>query len=331
MDGDCGDCGDCGDLDCCVDSGDCCCFYTSSSCCCDTTPAETMATPHGNSPPPAAAGAVSRAPDVVPAMVSQPSSNSTPVDTIIRIAPEPTTMDVYPVFYSSYGEIPNKRENTIKIKTHKKKDGSICSARIFFSILMTIGIIAALGVTAWLTMQIPFGGNCGNTHRSLMGALIAIVLMGMCLPLYYRYLQKDLIKKEIKRQKRLAAEGDVEKGLINSEEPGFFYYYDTNAKTEKQKQKLKKKSVLSTKRFGVALDITGLFLIIIVAMGYYFLWSPENRCTDPKVWVVKAWFFVLLAVAVAVLMLMVGIVFRARKERKILKLAQEHAQPGSHQ
>lgn len=172
----------------------------------------------------------------------------------------------------------------------------------------------------WLTLQIPFGTNCGNTHRGLMGVLIAIVLVGMCLPLYYHYLEGDLVKKEHKRQKKLAAEGDAEMGLLATEAPNFFYYYDENAK---HKNKLKKKSVMASNRFLIALSITGFVLQLIVVLGWYYLWSDQNHCTDSRLWIVKGWFIVLLVVTLGVIMWMIGAMSRARKEREILKLANQ--------
>lgn len=41
-------------------------------------------------------------------------------------------------------------------------------------------------------------GHVLPTHRGLMGVLIAIVLVGMCLSLYYHYLEGGLVKKEHK-------------------------------------------------------------------------------------------------------------------------------------
>ncbi|KAG0345830.1 hypothetical protein BG004_002996 [Podila humilis] len=175
----------------------------------------------------------------------------------------------------------------------------------------------SLGGTLWLTLQIPFGTNCGNTHRGLMGVVLAVIVVGMCLPLYYHYIEKDLVKKEFSRQQKLASQGDLEQQqqLL---QPNIFYYYD-----EKHKNKLKKKSVLASKRFAIALFVTGFILQIIVVLGYYYLWSDHNHCTDSRQWVVKGWFIALLIVTVAVIVCMIGVMFRSRRERKILNRMRE--------
>lgn len=176
-------------------------------------------------------------------------------------------------------------------------------------------------MTLYLSLQIPFGTNCGNTHRGLMGVLFTIVLVGMCLPIYYHYLERDLVKKEHKRQQKIAKSGgDPEKGLLTGEqEPNFFYYYNENAKHNK----LKKKSVMASSRFLVALSVVGWTLTVIVVLGWYYLWSDENHCTDSRLWIVKGWFIVLLVLTLGVIMWMIGAMFRKRKEREILKHAQE--------
>ncbi|KAF9216745.1 hypothetical protein BGZ59_008247 [Podila verticillata] len=306
--GDCGDCGDCGNCDCCVGCGDSCCTFWGDAFCCDTTSASISVDPSSLGTPLGGA-------DLIPAAIGSgpidglipASTGVAPTDSIIRSAPGPVLMDYYPVYYGSGPQLHGGyREETIHFKPPKKRR-ECCGF--------------ALGVTVYLTLQIPFGTNCGNTHRGLMGVLFAIVLVGMCLPIYYHYIERDLVKKEHKRQQMLAeGGGDPEKGLLTGEqEPNFFYYYNEDAKHNK----LKKKSVMASSRFLVALSAVGWILMVIVALGWYYLWSEENHCTDSRLWIVKGWFIVLLILTLGVIMWMIGAMFRKRKEREILKLAQE--------
>ncbi|KAF9338323.1 hypothetical protein BG006_005305 [Podila minutissima] len=317
--GDCGDCGDCGNCDCCVGCGDASCTFLGDAFCCDTTSASISVDPASLGTPlggadliPASIGFGPIDTDVIPASTGLGHVSSG----IIRDAPGPVSMNIYPVVdyypvYTSTQQVHGLgyRQENIRFKPPKKRRECCGFAlKTWFSFILVLLIIAA----------IPFGSNCGNTHRGLMGVLVAIVLVGMCLPFYYHYLEGDLVKKEHTRQKKIAA--DLEKGMPTTEAPNFFYYYDENTK---HKNKLKKKSVMASNRFLIALSITGFILQVIVVLGCYYLWSDQNHCTDSRLWIVKGWFIVLLVVTLGVIMWMIGAMFRARKERDILKLANE--------
>ncbi|KAG0215722.1 hypothetical protein BGX31_000784 [Mortierella sp. GBA43] len=169
--------------------------------------------------------------------------------------------------------------------------------------LFALGVIAAIGVTFWLTRNIPFGTNCGNTHRGLLGVLIVIVVGGIVMPLYYKHVLHDLIRKDIRRQHE----------AMN--DPNYDPYSSTNSGNRKRK------SVLASERFRFALKLSTVVLLVVIGLGYYYLWSPENRCEDPELWIVRGWFFALLVVAVVVMGFMLASMFRAVKERHLLNTA----------
>ncbi|KAF9932551.1 hypothetical protein BGZ65_004432 [Modicella reniformis] len=155
-----------------------------------------------------------------------------------------------------------------------------------------------VGVTFWLTRNIPFGTNCGNAHRALLAVLIVIVVGGVVMPLYYKHVQRDLVRKDLRRH-----EQEDTDGTSSFESP-----YITRNRT-------RKRSVLASARFSVALKLAAFILALVVGLGYYYLWSKENRCTDTDLWIVKGWFIALLLVAVLVTAFMLSAMFRAVKER----------------
>jgi hypothetical protein len=151
-----------------------------------------------------------------------------------------------------------------------------------------------IGVTFWLTRNIPFGQNCGNTHRALLGVLIVIVVGGIVMPLYYKHVQHSLVRKDMRRDPNL-----------DPNTPFYSFYIKDN--------KIVDRSVLASKRFSISLKLSTVILLIVVGFGYYYLWSEENRCVDPELWIVKGWFFALLLVAIAVVAFMLAAMFRAGK------------------
>ncbi|KAF8938372.1 hypothetical protein BGZ58_001048 [Dissophora ornata] len=176
------------------------------------------------------------------------------------------------------------------------------SLRVVLVWLFTLAVIAAIGVTLWLTRNIPFGAHCGNAHRALLGVLIVIVIGGICMPVYYKYIQDDLVVKEWhqKHQALMDARSRQELSIIS-------------------RNRERKRSVVASKRFSLALKVSTLILILVVALGYYYLWGEENQCMDETLWIVKGWFIALLAVAIAVTALMLSAMFRAVKEKRLLK------------
>ncbi|KAI7828610.1 hypothetical protein BC939DRAFT_61477 [Gamsiella multidivaricata] len=128
------------------------------------------------------------------------------------------------------------------------------------------------------------------------------------MPLYYKYVQLDLIKKDLRQQHQ---------ALLDATTP-----FDSSIIKRNRKPKT---SVLASKRFSLALKVTTFILILVVALGYYYLWSKENRCLDPNLWIVKGWFIALLVVAVVVTALMFAAMYRAVKERRLLNTARYEA------
>ncbi|KAF9949128.1 hypothetical protein BGZ72_009020 [Mortierella alpina] len=152
-----------------------------------------------------------------------------------------------------------------------------------------------LGVTIWLTNSIPFGTNCGNAHRSLLAVLLVVVVGGVLMPLYYKYVQRDTRQKDLRKRQE----------------------DETLLPAHDAQRKMRKSSVLASKRFSFALKIMTLILLILVVVGFYYLWGRDNHCTDPKLWIVKAWFFALLAVAIIVTSVMIAAMVRAAGDKKL--------------
>ncbi|KAF9567494.1 hypothetical protein EC968_003218 [Mortierella alpina] len=146
-----------------------------------------------------------------------------------------------------------------------------------------------LGVTLWLTHSIPFGTNCGNAHRSLVAVLLVVVVGGVFMPLYYKFVQRDVCQKDLCRR---------------SEDEVLLPVHDVLRNYQKS-------SVLASKRFSFALKIMTLVLFILVVVGFYYLWGRDNHCTDPKLWIVKAWFIALLALSIIVTSIMIAAMVRA--------------------
>ena len=69
--------------------------------------------------------------------------------------------------------------------------------------------------------------------------------------------------------------------------------------------------MLASKRFSFALKIMTLVLFILVVVGFYYLWGRDNHCTDPKLWIVKAWFIALLVVTALVSSIVIAAMVRA--------------------
>ncbi|KAF9114022.1 hypothetical protein BGX27_000288 [Mortierella sp. AM989] len=204
----------------------------------------------------------------------------------------------------------SKKTKSHKAKVSKFKSSSKLSCPSFKTALIwffAVVVLAALGVTVWLTRNIPFGTNCGNTHRALLGILIAIVIGGILMPLYYKYIKRDLIEKDLYSQLRAIANSTTS--------------FDIEVITENKKHKL---SALASGRFRLALKVATFILIVLVALGYYYLWSEENRCEDPSLWIVKGWFIALLGVAIMALTFTLSAMFLASMKRRKLKAARDN-------
>ena len=147
-------------------------------------------------------------------------------------------------------------------------------------------------VTLAITKSIPFGGNCGNAHRALLGIGIVIVLAGVAMPIYYKYLQNDLIRKDMER---------LENGQL-------LMFNEEEAAVQR-----KPRSVLASNRFAAALFLMSFILMLFMVLGWYYLWSRENRCTDPKLWAVKGWFIVFLAPTACIVFFLLASMFKASK------------------
>ncbi|KAF9436697.1 hypothetical protein BGZ76_003233 [Entomortierella beljakovae] len=237
-------------------------------------------------------------PDVIPAIQSQPGE---------------VNMSIVPIIIPTGV---NRDLDTPRIahRKHHKHDRECCStypkAKTMFVWLFALLVIAALGFTLWLTRNIPFGTNCGNTHRALLGVLIAIVLGGIVMPLYYKYIKRDIVAKNLAREKS---------AMADSLTP-----FDAEVIRKNRK---KKTSVLASDRFKFVLKLATFLLIVIVALGYYYLWSVENRCVDPNLWIVKGWFIALLGLAVIVMAFMLAAMYHAVKERYRLNTARYELDP----
>lgn len=155
-----------------------------------------------------------------------------------------------------------------------------------------------------MTRNIPFGANCGNAHRALLAVLIVIVLGGIVMPLYYKHVQRDLVRKDLRRQTLAAMDADT---------PFEMAYITNNRK--------RKRSVMASERFKFALKLCTFILLLVVGFGYYYLWSKENRCADPELWIVKGWFIGLLFVAVIVTAFMLSAMFRAGNKKLLASKA----------
>ncbi|KAF9204343.1 Methyltransferase-like protein 21A [Haplosporangium sp. Z 27] len=118
------------------------------------------------------------------------------------------------------------------------------------------------------------------------------------MPCYYKYIQRSLIDKESSWQLQMI---DTRKSL-----------FDTKLSSRH------KKSVLASNRFRYALMVATVILMVVVVLGYYYLWDKENLCMDPSLWIVKGWFIALLLVALIVLGLSITATFRAVRERRKL-------------
>ncbi|CAO3567679.1 unnamed protein product [Mortierella alpina] len=117
------------------------------------------------------------------------------------------------------------------------------------------------------------------------------------MPLYYKYVQRDVRQKDSCRQ---------------WEDESLLPVHDAQLKKRKS-------SVLASKRFSFALKIMTLVLFILVVVGFYYLWGRDNHCTDPKLWIVKAWFIALLVVTALVSSIMIAAMVRAAKDKKLLR------------
>lgn len=147
-----------------------------------------------------------------------------------------------------------------------------------------------LVVTLAITRTIPFGGNCGNAHRALLGIGVVIVLAGVAMPIYYKYLQNDLIRKDMER---------FDNGQL-------LMYHEEEAGVRR-----KPRSVLASNRFAATLFLMSFIMMLFVVLGWYYLWSTENRCSDPKLWAVKGWFIVFLVPTACVIFFMLVSMFKA--------------------
>ncbi|KAG0038241.1 hypothetical protein BGZ83_003179, partial [Gryganskiella cystojenkinii] len=216
----------------------------------------------------------------------------------------------YPDGDDRRGRQQQKQQQQQKNVSHKHRHMSATTyKRVKFVLawLLAIAVIAALVVTFIITRSIPFGTNCGNTHRALLGITVVIVLGGVAMPIYYKYLQRDLIRKDLEK---------LEKGEL--------YVFD-----DPDLGLAKPRSVLASDRFSVVLLLTSFFLVAFVALGWYYLWSSENRCQDPKLWVVKGWFIALLIPTILVIFFMLVAMTKAMSEKKVLrKLAQKKTRAG---
>ncbi|KAF9937390.1 hypothetical protein BGZ67_001335 [Mortierella alpina] len=115
------------------------------------------------------------------------------------------------------------------------------------------------------------------------------------MPLYYKYVQRDVRQKDSRWEaESLLPIHDVLRNY-------------------------RKSSVLASKRFSLALKIMTLVLLILVVVGFYYLWGRDNHCTDSKMWIVKAWYIALLVVAIIVTAIMIAAMVRAAKDKKLLR------------
>lgn len=125
----------------------------------------------------------------------------------------------------------------------------------------------------------------------MLAVLLVVVLGGVFMPLYYKYVQRDVRQKDVFRP----------------------WENETLLPIHDVLRNYRKSSVLASKRFSFALKIMTLLLFVLVVVGFYYLWGRDNHCADPKLWIVKAWFIALLVVTIIVTSIMIAAMVRAGK------------------